>query len=116
MRAAKERRQRPTLTRGGRLNIMAADHPARRVTRVGDDPLRMTDRRDYMARILRVLMTDAVDGLLTTMDIVEDLLIIHDLMKEAGGPAFLDEKVLIASMNRAAAKVIGGRSASPILM
>jgi DhnA family fructose-bisphosphate aldolase class Ia len=101
MRAAKERRQRPTLTRQGRLNIMAADHPARRVTRVGEDPLRMTDRRDYMARILRVLMTDAVDGLLTTMDILEDLLIIHDLMKEAGGPPFLDEKVLIASMNRA---------------
>lgn len=101
LRAARARRRRATLTTGGRLSIMAADHPARRVTRVGDDPLRMADRRDYLARILRVLMCGTVDGLLATMDIVEDLLIIHDLMKEAGGPAFLDEKVLIASLNRA---------------
>jgi hypothetical protein len=101
MRAAKERQRRETLTTGGKLNIMAADHPARRVTRVGDNPLRMTDHRDYLARILRVLMSETVDGLLTTMDILEDLLIIHDLMKEAGGPAFLDRKVLLSSMNRA---------------
>ena len=101
LRAARARRRREHLTRGGKLNILAADHPARRVTRVGDDPLRMADRREYMARILRVMMSDAVDGLLATMDIVEDLLILHDLMREAGGPAFLDEKVLIASFNRA---------------
>jgi DhnA family fructose-bisphosphate aldolase class Ia len=101
LRAARARKRRAMLTRQGKLNIMAADHPARRVTRVGNDPLRMTDRRDYLARILRVLMSETVDGLLTTMDILEDLLIIHDLVKEAGGPPLLDNKVLIASMNRA---------------
>lgn len=101
LRTAKARQRRSNLTTGGKLNIMAADHPARRVTRVGTNPLRMTDRHDYMARILRVLMSETVDGLLTTMDIVEDLLIIHDLMREAGGTGFLDRKVLIASLNRA---------------
>ena len=101
LRAAKTRQRRTTLTRQGKLNILAADHPARRVTRVGNDPLRMTDRRDYLARILRVLMSETVDGLLMTMDILEDLLIIHDLLKEAGGPPLLDNKVLIASLNRA---------------
>jgi DhnA family fructose-bisphosphate aldolase class Ia len=101
LRAAKNRKRRESLTKDGRLNILAADHPARRVTRVGDDPLRMAGRREYMARILRVLMSDAVDGLLATMDIIEDLLIIHDLLKESGGSGFLDEKVLIASFNRA---------------
>jgi DhnA family fructose-bisphosphate aldolase class Ia len=100
LRAARARKRRAQLTRGGRLNILAADHPARRVTRVGVDPLRMADRREYMSRILRVLMSDAVDGLLATMDILEDLLIIHDLMRESGRAGFLDDKVLIASFNR----------------
>lgn len=98
--AARERKRRTHLTVDGKLNILAADHPARRVTRVGDDPLRMADRHDYLARILRVLMSDTVDGLLATMDILEDLLILHDLMQEKGGPAFLNDKLLIASLNR----------------
>jgi DhnA family fructose-bisphosphate aldolase class Ia len=100
LRAARKRRRRESLTKDGRLNILAADHPARRVTRVGGDPLRMADRREYMSRILRVLMSDAVDGLLATMDILEDLLIIDDLLKESGSGGFLDEKVLLASFNR----------------
>lgn len=101
LRAARKRKRRESLTRDGKLNILAADHPARRVTRVGKDPLRMADRREYMARILRVLMSGGVDGLLATMDILEDLLIVHDLLQESGGPGFLDDKVLIASFNRA---------------
>jgi hypothetical protein len=100
LRVARERQRRERLTRNGRLNILAADHPARRVTRVGDNGLRMADRHEYMARILRVMMSEAVDGLLATMDILEDLLVLHDLMRKKGGPAFLDDKLLIASFNR----------------
>ncbi|MEJ7711806.1 MAG: hypothetical protein WKF84_18545 [Pyrinomonadaceae bacterium] len=100
LRVAQARKRRDNLTVDGKLNILAADHPARRVTYVGDNPLRMADRHEYLARILRVLMSDAVDGLLATMDILEDLLILHDLMQEAGGPGFLNEKVLLASFNR----------------
>jgi hypothetical protein len=100
LRAAQSRRRRARLTLDGRLNVVAADHPARRVTGVGEDPLRMADRRDYLARILRVLMSQAVDGVMATMDILEDLLTLHDLTREAGGPPFLDGKVLIASLNR----------------
>jgi DhnA family fructose-bisphosphate aldolase class Ia len=100
LRVARARKRREHLTRNGKLNILAADHPARRVTRVGPDPLRMADRREYMARILRVMMCDGVDGLLATMDILEDLLLLHDLMSAGGGPAFLDDKVLIVSFNR----------------
>ena len=100
LRVAKERKRRPSLTTDGKLNILAADHPARRVTYVGDNPLRMADRHEYMARIVRVMMSDAVDGLLATMDILEDLLVLHDMMKEAGGVGFLDGKVLLASFNR----------------
>lgn len=100
LRIAKERERRERLTVDGKLNILAADHPARRVTRVGRNPLRMADRHEYMGRILRVMMSDAVDGLLATMDILEDLLILHDLMKKAGRGGFLDNRVLLPSFNR----------------
>jgi DhnA family fructose-bisphosphate aldolase class Ia len=100
VRAAKTRKRRSALTSDGRLNILAADHPARRVTKVGDDPLRMANRHGYLARIVRVLQSDVVDGVMATMDVLEDLLILHHLVLEAGGPAFLDNRLLIASLNR----------------
>jgi DhnA family fructose-bisphosphate aldolase class Ia len=100
LRAAKLRKRRDRLARDGRLNILAADHPARRVTNLGSAPIAMTNRHDYLARMVRVLMSELVDGVMATMDILEDLLALHDLMRESGGPAFLDEKVLIASLNR----------------
>ncbi len=96
--AARIRRER--LAPAGRLNILAADHPARRITKVGDNPLAMADRQDYLARILRVLMAADVDGIMATMDILEDLLSIAAFVHERGGPALLDEKLLIGSLNR----------------
>jgi DhnA family fructose-bisphosphate aldolase class Ia len=99
-RSATTRKRRSNLTRDGKLNILAADHPARRVTKVGDDAVRMTDRHGYLARIVRVLQSEVVDGVMATMDVLEDLLILHHLLVEAGGPAFLDDRLLIASLNR----------------
>ena len=94
------RKQRDRLAPDGKLNILAADHPARRVTKVGDNAVAMADRRDYLARILRVLISESVDGLMATMDILEDLLAIDGFVREAGGAALLDGKLLIASLNR----------------
>lgn len=99
-RAARSRKRRSNLTLDGKLNILAADHPARRVTKVGDDSRRMADRQGYLARIVRVLMSDVVDGVMATMDVLEDLLILNHLVLEAGGPSFLDDRLLIASLNR----------------
>ena len=82
------------------MNILAADHPARNVTKVGADPLAMADRRDYLARILRVLSSERVDGIMATMDILEDLLAIDGFLREAGAPTLLDGRVLIGSLNR----------------
>ena len=48
-RTARVRVRRERLAPSGKLNILAADHPARNVTRVGADPLAMADRRDYLA-------------------------------------------------------------------
>lgn len=103
LRVARTRERRAALTRDGKLNILAADHPARRVTSVGGNSLGMADRHDYLARIVRVLMGGAVDGVMATMDIIEDLLILHDLF---GHDGFLKDKLLIASLNR------GGLAAS----
>ena len=98
--AAQARVRRPHLAPDGRLNLLAADHPARNVTKVGDCVLAMADRRDYLARILRVLSCSGVDGIMATMDILEDLLAIDGFLREAGEPTLLDHRVLIASLNR----------------
>jgi Cgl0159-like len=99
-RSARSRVRREQLAPTGKLNLLAADHPARRVTRVGDDALAMCDRHGYLARILRVLAGSRVDGVMATMDILEDLLIIDGLLREAGGEPLLDGKLAIASLNR----------------
>jgi DhnA family fructose-bisphosphate aldolase class Ia len=98
--AARKRRRRETLTEDGHLNILAADHPARRVTKVGDDPMTMANRHDFLARVTRVVSGDAVDGLMATMDVLEDLLILDWLIREEGHESFLDGKLLIPSLNR----------------
>jgi len=95
-RVAQSRKSRAALTTDGKLNILAADHPARRVTSIPGNALGMADRHDYIARIVRVLMSEAVDGVMATMDIIEDLLVLSDLL----GTGFLNDKVLIASLNR----------------
>ena len=60
----------------------------------------MADRRDYLARILRVLSSPRVDGIMATMDILEDLLTIDGLLRAAGAPTLLDGRLLIGSVNR----------------
>ncbi len=101
LRAEKRRKRRARLAPSGRLSILAADHPGRRVTRVGEDTLAMANRHDYLARAVRVLLSSGVDGVVATMDLLEELLILDDLLREAGAPSFLEAKLLIASLNRA---------------
>jgi hypothetical protein len=100
LRAAAQRERRECLAPSGRLNILAADHPARGVNKVGDNPLAMADRRDYLARILRVLAADGVDGVMATMDVLEELLILDGISREQGRAPLLNGKLLIASLNR----------------
>jgi len=97
---ARRRQRRPHLTTDGRLVILAADHPARAVTGVGDDPLVMGNRWGLLGRILRVLTAPDVDGVMTTPDIMEELFIVNRFVREAGGAPFLDGRVLIGCMNR----------------
>lgn len=104
---AVRRKKRQRLTSDGRLVILAADHPARMVTGILGDPLGMGNRIDYLGRILRVATTVKLDGVMTTPDLIEDLLIVDMLNVEAGGTSFLDGQLLVGCMNRGG--VIGSR-------
>lgn len=97
---AQARKRRPRLTHDGKLTILAADHPGRGVTVIGDDPFKMGNRHQYLGRILRVLTATSFDGFMSTADMIEDLLIVDYLVQQGGGASFLDEKVLVGCMQR----------------
>jgi hypothetical protein len=89
--AAQRRQRRPELlSDGNRMLIIAADHPARGVLRVGDRPMAAADRADLLGRMMIALARPGVDGVLGTADVIEDLLLL----------GALEDKVVIGSMNR----------------
>lgn len=84
------RRRRPLVGESGTLLLLAADHPARGIVKVGENPTVMADRGDYLERMLAALARPGVDGIMATPDIVDDLALL----------GALDEKIVIGSMNR----------------
>lgn len=99
-RHARQRGCRDRIAPDGRLVILAADHPARMVVDVRSGDGRIGKRRDYLARILRVLERGSVDGVMGTPDVIEELMAVSLLRTRERRPSLLDEKVLIGSMNR----------------
>ncbi len=95
-----KRKRRETLAPDGRLVILAADHPARSVTRSGSHGTAMGHRLDYLGRIIRVMAVSNIDGLMATSDLIDEVVLANYLLKKRGGAGFLDNKVLIGSMNR----------------
>lgn len=75
---------------GGKLMLIAADHPARGALAARGRPQAMADRGDLLNRLVLALKRPGVDGVLGSPDIIEDLLL-------AGA---LEDKVVIGSMNR----------------
>jgi DhnA family fructose-bisphosphate aldolase class Ia len=96
---AKKRIRRPYPWKSNIL-IIAADHPARYVTSVGDDDIAMGDRQNYLGRIVRSLYHDEVDGIMATPDIMDELFIIDHMLREAGVKSLLDNKIMIGCTNR----------------
>lgn len=83
-----------------RLLLVAADHPARRTVAAGSQAWAMANRADLLRRVARVLMQPFVDGVLATPDVLEELYLVNAWAMEHGGPDFLQDKILIGSMNR----------------
>ncbi len=97
---AQRRQRRPKLSRDGRLVLAAIDHPARGVTKILGDDLAMGDRHQFLGRARRVLEDPLLDGVLGSTDILEELLILSSIERERTGKSFLDNRVLVGSMNR----------------
>ena len=97
---AKKRKRREKITKDGKLIILAADHPGRRVTALRDDPIGMGDRYEYLGRVLRVITDNRFDGIMATTDMIEDIIIVDYLYECATGENFLNEKVIVGCMNR----------------
>ncbi|SEJ05542.1 hypothetical protein SAMN04487917_103478 [Arthrobacter sp. yr096] len=89
-RAAATRRKHPGLKHGTQNFIVAADHPARGALSVGSEPMAMADRRDLLDRLQIALANPAVDGILASPDIMDDLLLL----------GALEGKLVFGSMNR----------------
>jgi hypothetical protein len=89
-RAAATRRRHPGLKYGQQSFIVAADHPARGALSVGSEPMAMADRRDLLDRLQIALANPAVDGILASPDIMDDLLLL----------GALEGKLVFGSMNR----------------
>lgn len=84
------RARRPMTSDGGRLMIIACDHPARGSLSVRGRPDAMADRRDMLARLTTALARPGVDGVLATADVIEDLLLL----------GALEGKLVFGSLNR----------------
>lgn len=88
--AAVRRKRRPIIGESGRLFIVAADHPARGMIHLESNDMGMANRYELLDRIAAALSVPAVDGVLATPDVIEDLLLL----------GALDGKVVFGSMNR----------------
>ena len=87
--ALASRQQRPRLV-DGKLFLIAADHTARGMLGVRDDPRAMADRRSLLERLQVALAHPGVDGVLGSPDIVEELALL----------GVLDDKFVAGTMNR----------------
>jgi hypothetical protein len=83
------RHRRPLLT-DGKLFVVAADHTARGMLGVPGEPFALADRRRTLEALLCALDSDAVDGVLASADIMEDLAVL----------GALDGKLAFGTMNR----------------
>ncbi|MGH9649912.1 MAG: Cgl0159 family (beta/alpha)8-fold protein [Terriglobales bacterium] len=70
------------------------------MTQVGKDALAMGDRHQLLARARRVLQDPDLDGVLVTSDLLEEMLILSHLERKQSGESFLDDRILVGSMNR----------------
>jgi hypothetical protein len=88
--ALADRPRRGLLGSDGRLFIVAADHPARGALGVGDRSEAMASRYGLLERLAIALQNPAVDGVLGTPDILDDLAAL----------GLLDNRIAVGSMNR----------------
>jgi DhnA family fructose-bisphosphate aldolase class Ia len=91
LRTALGSRQRRAVVRGdGNLLLVAADHTARGMLAVGNDPMAVADRYTLLDRLVTALSMPEVDGVLASADILEELAYL----------GALNDRLAIGTMNR----------------
>lgn len=83
-----------------KLVLAVADHNARMITAYKGDAIGLAHRREYLARLVRVLFSKSVDGVEATADGIEDLVALNYLTKRNQHFDFLNGKMLIGTVNR----------------
>ena len=86
------------------LVFAAADHNARMINEYKGNPIGLSNRREYLTRLVRMLQSDSIDGIEATPDIIEDLIIINRIRRESGEKDFLKGKMLVGTVNRGGLK------------
>jgi len=92
--ALRERKRRTLHGTDGNLMILAADHTARGMLAVGNDPLAVADRYTLLDNLLRGLSIPGVDGVMASADILEELAWL----------GALEGKVAVGTINRGGLK------------
>ena len=87
---ARGRKRRAEFDEGRGLFLLTADDAARANLQIGADPVALGNRRRLLERLTYVLDHPAVDGLIGSADIIEELLLL----------GALHDKVVLGSMNR----------------
>lgn len=87
---ARGRKRRPEFDDGRGLFFITADDPARANLQIGANPVALGDRRAFLERLTHALSHPAVDGIVATADIVDELLLLDAL----------HDKLVLGSMNR----------------
>lgn len=103
LRIARTRERRNVVTVNGRLTLLAMDDSMRKTNAIprNHHTGSLSLHGDYLMRIVRILIGDAIDGIIASMSLLEELLIIHDWICKAGGPPILDQKLMIPTLNHA---------------
>ena len=91
-----KKRKRRKVFANKNLLILAVDHPARGGIGYGNDEIAFARRYEILSRIVDVLSMEGIDGVLATPDLMEDLVLISYIT----GEEFLNDKILMGSMNR----------------
>lgn len=88
--AARGRKRRSEFDEGSGLFLITADDTARANLQIGANPVALGDRRRFLDRLIAVLEHPAVDGVVATPDVVDDLLLL----------GAVHDKLVLGSMNR----------------
>lgn len=64
-------------------------------------------RASFMSRLVRTLLAPSVSGVVATMDVIEDLLLLEQVVLQAGGAPFLQGKLVFCTLRSQSNGMVG---------